>query len=63
MNDQNQNTCMACSCPCEMHKEHNHPTEQAGGQQGYSMACSRCGLKAKSTQDLEVHEQQHGMGS
>lgn len=22
--------CLACTCPCEMHKEHNHPVEDKG---------------------------------
>lgn len=59
MND--QNTCMACSCPCEMHKEHNHPAEKAGDQQEHSIACSKCGLKAKSNKELAEHEQHHSM--
>lgn len=61
MND--QNTCMACSCPCETHKEHNHPTAQAEKGQEHSITCAKCGMKAKSTQDLGTHEQQHSMGS
>ena len=24
-------TCMACSCPCDAHKEHNHPVEKGCG--------------------------------
>lgn len=58
-----QNTCMACSCPCEMHKEHNHPTAQAGEGQEHSITCSKCGLKAKSAEDLKEHGQQHSMNS
>ncbi len=59
MND--QNNCMACSCPCEMHKEHNHPT-QKGDQQEHSMACSKCGLKAKSNEEMEKHGKAHQGG-
>ncbi len=59
MND--QNNCMACSCPCEMHKEHNHPTEQTEGTQEHSISCSKCGLKANSKVELEEHEQHHSM--
>jgi len=22
-------TCLACSCPCDAHKEHNHPVENS----------------------------------
>lgn len=32
-------------------------------QEEHAITCSKCGLKAKSTQDLTVHEQQHGMDS
>jgi hypothetical protein len=31
-------TCMACSCPCDMHKEHNHPV---------GMKCEKCGQEHK----------------
>lgn len=53
MND--QNACMACSCPCEMHKEHNHPTQQ----EEHSMTCSKCGLKANSKGEIEEHGKFH----
>lgn len=53
MND--QSTCMACSCPCEAHKEHNHPTQQADQQQEHSMTCSKCGLKAKTADEKAQH--------
>lgn len=45
----NKNTCMACSCPCEMHKEHNHPVEGAEKHEGHedSKSCSTCGAKHK----------------
>ncbi len=55
MNDQNTNTCMTCSCPCEIHKEHNHPTQQAVQQQEHSMICSKCGLKAKTADKMQEH--------
>lgn len=50
-----QNTCMACLCPCELHKEHNHPTEQALKQQEHSMTCSKCGLKVNASDKTEAH--------
>lgn len=39
-NKDNKSTCMACSCPCEMHKEHNHPVEEK--HEG-AKTCSACG--------------------
>ena len=60
MND--QNTCMACSCPCEMHKEHSHSTEKGGTQQEHSMTCSKCGLKAKDSGEMEEHGKAHQGG-
>ena len=27
MSGEGKEVCMACSCPCEMHKEHNHPVD------------------------------------
>lgn len=53
MND--QNTCMACSCPCEMHKEHSHPVAQAEKGQEHSITCSKCGFKAKAPEQMEEH--------
>lgn len=37
-----KNTCMACSCPCDMHKEHTHGDEHKdeGKEEGVCMACS-----------------------
>ncbi len=45
----NKTTCMACSCPCEMHKEHNHPIEEMGKQEKHeeSKSCSTCGMPHK----------------
>ena len=60
MND--QNNCMACSCPCDMHKEHSHSTEQTEGSQEHSMTCLKCGLKAKDPKDLEEHGKAHQGG-
>lgn len=42
-------TCMACSCPCEMHKEHNHPVSAEGGEEKHeeSKTCSACGHEHK----------------
>lgn len=60
MND--QNTCMACSCPCEMHKEHNHPTEQAGGQEEHSMTCSKCAFKTAEPSEMAEHGKAHQGG-
>lgn len=39
------NTCMACTCPCEMHKEHNHPVE--GAQKTEAKFCKMCGHEHK----------------
>jgi len=39
----NKTTCMACSCPCEMHKEHNHPVEE----KHEAKTCSACGHEHK----------------
>jgi hypothetical protein len=43
-NTENKGVCMACSCPCEAHKEHNHPVgknieHEDGG------TCAHCGAK------------------
>lgn len=42
---QNENTksatCVACSCPCEIHKEHNHQVE--GENKIEAKACQTCG--------------------
>ena len=32
--------CMACSCPCDKHKEHNHPVEEKHEEM---KTCSTCG--------------------
>lgn len=57
MNQQNnKNTCMACSCPCEMHKEHNHPVEEMKAEELSKeesnknkevKSCSTCGVGHK----------------
>lgn len=48
MNTQNDtkkaNVCTACSCPCELHKEHNHPVEKK--REG-AKTCSVCGQENK----------------
>lgn len=48
MNTQNDtkkaNACMACSCPCNMHKEHNHPVEEKREE---AKTCSACGQDHK----------------
>ncbi|MBI3684830.1 hypothetical protein HY250_00250 [Candidatus Azambacteria bacterium] len=36
-------TCMACACPCEMHKEHNHPVEKKEAK-----VCTMCGHEHKA---------------
>lgn len=46
MNDQNQNACMACSCPCDMHKEHDHSTQQGD-------KCDKCGHEHKAGQKCD----------
>ncbi len=35
--------CMACSCPCEAHKEHNHPADMK--QEDGTKVCAHCGSK------------------
>lgn len=40
-------TCMACSCPCEMHKEHNHPVE--GENKSDTKVCKMCGMSTRQT--------------
>ena len=40
----NKTTCMACSCPCEMHKEHNHPANEKHEE---AKTCSACGHEHK----------------
>jgi len=53
MNNQNNNqkseVCMACSCPCEMHKEHNHPVEEMSKPENHDevKSCSTCGVEHK----------------
>ncbi len=47
MNDKNhKNTCMACTCPCEIHKEHNHPAE--GSEKPAAKVCQMCGHEHKA---------------
>jgi hypothetical protein len=43
-NTENKEVCMACSCPCEMHKEHNHPmgNEMAEHTHGAGETCAAC---------------------
>ncbi len=45
---ENKNTCMACGCPCEKHKEHNHPVgkkcESCGHEHKADGTCD-CGCK------------------
>jgi hypothetical protein len=38
------NICMACTCPCEMHKEHNHPVEG----KSEAKVCKMCGHEHKA---------------
>lgn len=33
--DEKHEKCMACECPCDEHKEHNHPVEHK--------KCEHCG--------------------
>ena len=35
-----KSNCMACSCPCEMHKEHTHEGEKKNEEKSVCMACS-----------------------
>ena len=42
----NKTSCMACSCPCEMHKEHNHPVE--GEQKTGAKVCQMCDHEHKA---------------
>ncbi|MBI2038039.1 MAG: hypothetical protein HYT15_03900 [Candidatus Magasanikbacteria bacterium] len=49
MDQKNNDTCMACSCPCEEHKEHNHPVgkeqEENDDKQASDKVCVSCGAK------------------
>lgn len=54
---ENKNTCLACSCPCEMHKEHSHPVEEMKAEELSKdesnknkevKSCSTCGPGHKS---------------
>lgn len=36
----NKTTCMACSCPCDMHKEHTHGDKSKHEDKNICMACS-----------------------
>ena len=39
-------TCMACTCPCEAHKEHNHPMSKEGDSHDKDgKVCPDCGAK------------------
>lgn len=38
------NTCMACTCPCEMHKEHNHSVKE----KSEAKVCKMCGHEHKT---------------
>ncbi len=47
-NTENKGVCMACSCPCEAHKEHNHPIEknaEPNETDGHGGTCAHCGAK------------------
>lgn len=39
-------TRMACSCPCEIYKEHNHPVN--GEVKSETKTCSKCGHEHKA---------------
>ncbi len=43
-NMENKGVCLACSCPCEAHKEHNHPMSKEGEQESGG-TCTHCGVK------------------
>ena len=45
-NQSTEATCMACTCPCEMHKEHNHPVE--GANKSEVKVCKMCGHEHKA---------------
>ncbi|MBI2670178.1 MAG: hypothetical protein HYX20_03470 [Candidatus Yanofskybacteria bacterium] len=58
--NQKSEECMACSCPCEMHKEHNHPVEEMGEHEKHheeSKTCSTCGAphKQDNTPSCDCH--------
>jgi hypothetical protein len=41
-NDEQKNgVCMACSCPCEAHKEHNHSIPKEGEHE-HGGVCADC---------------------
>lgn len=50
--DQQQNTCMAYSCPCEMRKEHTHAT---GKQNPSELKCPMCGASFNSKGKMDQH--------
>lgn len=39
-------TCLACSCPCDMHTEHNHPV--SGEVKSETKVCPMCGHEHKA---------------
>jgi hypothetical protein len=44
-NDEQKNgVCMACACPCEAHKEHNHPMPKEGKHE-HGEVCTDCAEK------------------
>lgn len=44
--EQKSGVCMACTCPCEAHKEHNHSVEKESGHEHKDgEVCTSCGMK------------------
>jgi len=41
MENETKDTCMACTCPCEEHKEHNHEVEDQ------TKVCEKCSHEHK----------------
>lgn len=63
--DSNQLKCPMCGGQfnsqeeIDKHAKEAHGNQANQGQEEHSIMCSKCGMKAKSQQDLAIHEQQH----
>ena len=63
--DNKTNTCSMCGSQfnsqqeLETHAKGAHSKESEEKQQEHSISCSKCGIKAKSTDDLAGHEMHH----
>ena len=63
----NQLKCPMCGAQFSSQEEMgSHAKQMHSGedkQEEHSITCSKCGMKAKSSQDLVAHEQQHSATS